>query len=92
MEYITSHGKLSEKESRKFFRQIASAIEHIHNASIVHRDLKLENILLSKDVDCLISDFGLGRTYQSEDVDDMKVSINIFNSFRLFVVHLIMLP
>ena len=73
MEYITTYGKLTEKESRKFFRQIVSAIDHIHSANIVHRDLKLENVLLSKDIDCLISDFGLGRTYQNECADDMKV-------------------
>jgi serine/threonine protein kinase len=73
MEYITAHGRLSEKESRKFFRQIVSAMDHIHSANIVHRDLKLENVLLSKDMNCLISDFGLGRTYDVENVNDMKV-------------------
>lgn len=37
---------------------------------MVHRDLKLENILLSKDKDCLISDFGLGRTFVRESDED----------------------
>lgn len=76
MEYIISHGKLSEKEARKFFRQIVSAMAHIHQASIVHRDLKLENILLSQDINCLISDFGLGRTFQEDQMEDMKVLIS----------------
>ena len=38
-----------------------SAVEHCHLAGIVHRDLKLEYVLLSDHLDIKISDFGLGR-------------------------------
>ena len=62
MDYITTHGRLSEKESRKFFRQIVSAMSHIHQANVVHRDLKLENILMATSddqSDIRIIDFNL---------------------------------
>ncbi|KAI8899923.1 kinase-like domain-containing protein [Globomyces pollinis-pini] len=67
VEYIAAKWKLSENESRKYFRQIVSGLDHIHQANIVHRDLKLENLLLDKDRNVLISDFGLGRTFVGDN-------------------------
>ncbi|KAJ3341274.1 MAP microtubule affinity-regulating kinase 1 [Gonapodya sp. JEL0774] len=72
IDYIASRKHLSEKEARRFFRQIISAMDHCHSANVVHRDLKLENLLLSADRNILISDFGLGRTFNSEADDYMK--------------------
>ncbi|KAJ3273073.1 MAP/microtubule affinity-regulating kinase 3 [Terramyces sp. JEL0728] len=71
MDYIISNGYLQEKEARNFFRQIVSAMDYIHESRVVHRDLKLENILLDEDRNVLISDFGLGRTFEIGD-DNMK--------------------
>ena len=63
IDYLVAHERLSEAEARKFFRQLVSAMDHCHQAHVVHRDLKLENLLLSSDKNLLISDFGLGRTF-----------------------------
>jgi serine/threonine protein kinase len=38
---------------------------------VVHRDLKLENLLLNASRDILITDFGLGRTFRSDREDFM---------------------
>ena len=38
-------GRLSEKEAVPIFRQIVSAVSYMHRLGLVHRDLKLENIL-----------------------------------------------
>ncbi|KAK7741687.1 Serine/threonine-protein kinase [Diatrype stigma] len=63
LDYIISHGKLKEKQARKFSRQIVSALDYCHRNSIVHRDLKIENILISKTGDIKIIDFGLSNLF-----------------------------
>ncbi|KKA26579.1 hypothetical protein TD95_004896 [Thielaviopsis punctulata] len=63
LDYIISHGKLKEKQARKFSRQIGSALDYCHRNSIVHRDLKIENILISKTGDIKIIDFGLSNLF-----------------------------
>ena len=63
LDYIISHGRLRERAARKFARQIGSALEYCHRNSIVHRDLKIENILISKNGNIKIIDFGLSNLY-----------------------------
>ncbi|KAJ1975998.1 Serine/threonine-protein kinase [Dimargaris verticillata] len=63
LDYIISHGRLKEKHARKFARQILSALDYCHRNSIVHRDLKIENILISSSATIKIIDFGLSNLY-----------------------------
>lgn len=44
--YVKEKGGLSEEEAKHFFKQLLSAIDYCHNEKLIHRDLKLENILL----------------------------------------------
>ncbi|KAJ3270134.1 Map microtubule affinity-regulating kinase [Terramyces sp. JEL0728] len=63
MDYVVSKKHLEEVEARKLFRQLVSAVDYCHESKVVHRDLKLENILLNEAGSVLVSDFGLGRTF-----------------------------
>ncbi|XP_073679887.1 NUAK family SNF1-like kinase 1 [Garra rufa] len=62
-EYIQDKQRLPEEEARHFFRQITSAVQYCHKNGVVHRDLKLENILLDKDLNVKLADFGLSNRY-----------------------------
>ena len=54
--------KLDEELSRTFFRHILSGIGYLHTKKIIHRDIKLENILLDKNhTKVVIADFGLSN-------------------------------
>lgn len=58
-DHIVEKNKLSETESRKFFRQIVSAVAYLHSLGYAHRDLKPENVLLDKEENLKLIDFGL---------------------------------
>eukprot|EP00730_Choanoeca_flexa_P001980 TRINITY_DN10867_c0_g1_i2.p1 TRINITY_DN10867_c0_g1~~TRINITY_DN10867_c0_g1_i2.p1 ORF type:complete len:502 (+),score=108.01 TRINITY_DN10867_c0_g1_i2:96-1601(+) len=70
--YILKKGRLSEKESRRFFQQIISGVEYCHRHQVVHRDLKPENLLLDENLNVKIADFGLSNVMT--DGDFLKTS------------------
>lgn len=63
-DYIQERSRLSETDARSIFRQITSAVHYLHKNSVVHRDLKLENILLDQDLNVKLADFGLSNHFQ----------------------------
>ena len=65
--FVKKRRKLSEKISKFLFRQIIEGIQHIHSKKIVHRDIKLENILIDLNNRIKICDFGIGVMLDSED-------------------------
>ncbi len=60
-DYLKVKGKLPWEEALDFTMQIAKALEHAHEAGIVHRDLKPANLLLTKEHQIKLTDFGIAR-------------------------------
>ena len=58
-------GKLEVQESARIIDQIASALQHAHDARVVHRDVKPSNILFDKDGKAWLSDFGFAHIADS---------------------------
>lgn len=62
-DYIVRHTRLTEKQACKFYLELVSGIEYIHQSGVCHRDLKPENLLLDYDLTLKIVDFGLSNMY-----------------------------
>ena len=65
--FVKKRRKLTEKISKFLFKQIILGIKNIHSKNIVHRDIKLENILIDLNNTIKICDFGIGRILSSPD-------------------------
>ena len=65
--FVKKRRKLPEKTAKFLFRQIILGIRHIHSKNIVHRDIKLENILIDLNNNIKICDFGIGKVLKSSD-------------------------
>ncbi len=60
-EKIQEEGKLSEKIALNYTVQIAEALKVAHSKGIVHRDIKSQNIIITKDDRIKVTDFGIAR-------------------------------
>ena len=65
-DYVKKHGTLSESESMKYVRQIASALKYMHEEQhICHYDVKPANILLDNKGNAVLIDFGISKNYDA---------------------------
>ncbi|XP_043216037.1 phosphorylase b kinase gamma catalytic chain, liver/testis isoform-like isoform X8 [Amphibalanus amphitrite] len=60
-DYLTTVVTLSEKKTKHIMKQLFEALLHVHDKSVVHRDVKPENILLDDNLDIKLTDFGFAR-------------------------------
>ncbi|KAI3381377.1 hypothetical protein SNEBB_005174 [Seison nebaliae] len=68
VKYLTAKERLSENETRRYIRQIVSAVDHMHKLKVIHRDIKLQNFILNNHRNMIIIDFGLSNCLDQRDV------------------------
>ena len=66
--YVNDKKRLSEAEACQYFQQIISGIEYLEKLKIVHRDIKLENIIIENKKNIKIIDFGLSNIYPKNNI------------------------
>ncbi|KAG8743176.1 hypothetical protein FRC10_000321 [Ceratobasidium sp. 414] len=60
---VEKGGRLSEAETRRIIGELCLALDYVHREGAVHRDLKLENVLLDEKCSVKLGDFGFTREY-----------------------------
>ena len=73
-DHILAHRYLRERDAAKLFSQLISGVWYIHQKKIVHRDLKLENLLLDRHRNVIITDFGFANRFEHRSDDLMQTS------------------
>ncbi|CAK1546559.1 unnamed protein product [Leptosia nina] len=62
-DHLVSRGRMPESEAARAFAQMVAAVGYCHANGVVHRDLKAENLLLDKDMNIKLADFGFSNEY-----------------------------
>ncbi|CAG8542293.1 12171_t:CDS:10 [Ambispora gerdemannii] len=73
-DHILAHRYLKERDACRLFAQLISGVNYLHQKNIVHRDLKLENLLLDRNRNIIITDFGFANQFDSAKADLMATS------------------
>lgn len=76
-DYILTHRYLKDNTARKLFAQLVSGVGYLHKKGIVHRDLKLENLLLDRNRNIVITDFGFANTFDPQDELEDEIEQNL---------------
>jgi protein-serine/threonine kinase len=66
-DHILTHRYLKDQPACRLFAQLVSGVGYLHKEGIVHRDLKLENLLLDRNRNIIITDFGFANTFDPSD-------------------------
>lgn len=76
---IEKKGSLSEEETLKYTRQIASALQYIHAHNMNHLDVKPGNVLLRQNGDVVLIDFGMSKNYDvaGEQTTSSPVGVSV---------------
>ncbi|KAJ4414355.1 hypothetical protein N0V85_003188 [Neurospora sp. IMI 360204] len=82
-DYILNHRYLKDNAARRLFAQLVSGVGYLHKKGIVHRDLKLENLLLDRNRNIIITDFGFANTFDPNQELSEEEELNL--SDREFV-------
>ena len=59
---------IPEEQARKWFCQLASALEYLHSHRVAHRDIKIENVLIDHNDDIKLCDFGFSKVVEKNAV------------------------
>ena len=78
-DYILNHRYLKDPVARKLFAQLVSGVGYLHKKGIIHRDLKLENLLLDRNRNIIITDFGFANTFDPNDELGDEIEQNLTN-------------
>ena len=71
---MSPKANFSEETLRKYFRSCLKALDYLHNvAQVIHLDIKPDNILIDREDNIRLSDFGISKVIENKD--DLLVKV-----------------
>ena len=74
LEDARKNGNVGDEQLRMWFNESKAALDYLHKCGVVHRDVKLENILIDEDGHARLADFGVSRIVDERLKDEITVS------------------
>ncbi len=68
LQYVKKKKRLDEQSAKNIFRQVVYGLAHCHCRSVLHRDIKLDNVLMDLDGNIQICDFGVSRLIEKDEI------------------------
>lgn len=65
-DYVSDHQFLNDYTAKRLFAQIIAGVGYIHKMGVVHRNLKLTQLVLDRNRNIIITGFGLAKTFQAD--------------------------
>src|ERR1700757_4763565 len=75
---LTRYGPLTPARAVAIIRQIASALDAAHESGIMHRDVKPENILITRDDFAYLVDFGIANAATDESLTELGTAVGTY--------------
>ena len=74
LEDLRKAGKVTEARALQWLADICEGLEYIHAQGVVHRDVKLENVLIDENGHAVLSDFGVSRIFDDRLRNELMVT------------------
>jgi len=73
--FIRRSGHLTSGKAVAIARQVCSGLDEAHRFGVIHRDLKSSNIMIDREGNARIMDFGIARTFESREITGIGIII-----------------
>ena len=80
-DYVLNEGSLSEKKSISLIRQIASALDCVHQRNILHLDVKPANIMMRDEDTAVLIDFGISKHYGETGTQTTSSNVGVSRGY-----------